>query len=301
MPRLAIENLLQQFVDFYMTAIEEQSLNSEMQELLLQSSENLTELGTRFDLMGLLVSREMMHVPNIMAYVEPSLDVVSRQINSIPEILGLSMLFILLSMLIGVIYLRMLATRFRAPSALSTGAVGVASRTAADPEKVDGQSAPVDVVAFATDSARQWVRIMFFFFIMICVLLAFYFPVSFVIIFMMMLSPAVGAFGATILSAILFMLFFYLYFATIGMVLDDLPIFAAITRSFKLMRQHFWASIGIILLVYFITQGIGMLLRQVTLYEPIGTVAAILCNAYIGTGLVLALLHFYRERVVGLE
>lgn len=294
MPRLAIGDLLQRFVDFYMATIESQNLDVEIQDLLVQSSENLSLLGERFNLMGLLVSREMMHVPNILVYIEPPLTAVSREVDSLPEMLGLTVLFIVLSMLIGVVYMRMLATRFTAAAKAENNA-GTNTLT----ESAD--STAFDIVAFITDSARQWLRIILFFFIMICVLLAFYFPTSFVIIFMMMISPAAGAIGATILSAILFMLFFYLYFATIGMVLDDLAIFEAVKRSFKLIRKHFWASIGMILLIYFITQGIGMLLQQVTIYGPAGIVVAILCNAYVGTGLVLALLYFYRERTVSLD
>ena len=51
----------------------------------------------------------------------------------------------------------------------------------------------------------------------------------------------------------------------------------------------------------FISIGFSLLLGSVAAQQPYGTVAAIVINAYIGTGLAMAILVFYRTRLLRLE
>ncbi|MBV7339294.1 hypothetical protein KFU94_65970 [Chloroflexi bacterium TSY] len=72
-------------------------------------------------------------------------------------------------------------------------------------------------------------------------------------------------------------------------------------RSYALVRSSFWSTFGFFLLTTVIGGGFSLILRSVAISAPWGTVMAIVGNAYIGTGLAVALLVFYRTRVLWLE
>jgi hypothetical protein len=76
------------------------------------------------------------------------------------------------------------------------------------------------------------------------------------------------------------------------------PLTAAIGRSLRLVQENFWPTLGFILLSNLITLGIALLLVQLASIALWSALAAIVINAYIGTGLSLALLVFYRSRLI---
>ena len=50
------------------------------------------------------------------------------------------------------------------------------------------------------------------------------------------------------------------------------------------------------MLTNFISLGVGLLMMQVASLNNVGAAIAVLINAYVGTGLAMALLVFYRTR-----
>jgi hypothetical protein len=56
--------------------------------------------------------------------------------------------------------------------------------------------------------------------------------------------------------------------------------------------------LGFVLLYSFISLGFAYILASLAEITPVGTIVAILIYAYIGSGLAMALLVFYRTRIL---
>jgi hypothetical protein len=113
-----------------------------------------------------------------------------------------------------------------------------------------------------------------------------------------LLSPTIGAIAVPFFGGLVLLLFFYLYFVTAGLVLDDLPVHRAMMQSFRLVRNNFWATLGFVIVTNLITIGITLILNRLVEAQPVGLVLAVGINAYIGSGLAMALLVFYRTRIL---
>jgi len=104
----------------------------------------------------------------------------------------------------------------------------------------------------------------------------------------------------TIASGMTLALLFYMYFVVAGLILDNLSLPSAVWRSVLLVRYNFWATLGFIGVTFFITFGFIqiwlILVESVT--SPVVLLLAVLGNAYIGTGLAMSLLVFYRTRLL---
>ena len=129
-------------------------------------------------------------------------------------------------------------------------------------------------------------------------LLMIYIPVAFVLSIVMLISPPFGSVLAASAGGLVLVVFFYLYFVVAGIVMDNLGIWPAIVRSVYLVRTNFWATLGFIVLSTLIGLGIALLLAQLAQSATWLHVVAIFVNAYIGTGLALAFLVFYRSRLL---
>jgi hypothetical protein len=75
----------------------------------------------------------------------------------------------------------------------------------------------------------------------------------------------------------------------------------AIARSVVLVRNNFWATLGFILLYNVITLGFSLIMARLATATPAAALIAIVINAYIGSGLAMALLVFYRTRLLKYE
>jgi hypothetical protein len=184
-------------------------------------------------------------------------------------------LFSLIGLLVGVIYLTLLARRL--PIGSMAGA----------------PSGKVAVAVF-----RHWLQVIGFVIAVSLGILLLYLPISFVIGILMLISPVIGSAAATLAGGLTLVIFFYLYFVTAALIMDNVPLSVAVMRSFRLAQSNFWAAFGFIAISMMIGLGFALLLSQLASLATWGTVAAIVLNAYIGTGLSLALLVFYRSRVI---
>ena len=72
----------------------------------------------------------------------------------------------------------------------------------------------------------------------------------------------------------------------------------AVAQSFTVVRKNFWSTLAFIVLTSVISLGIALIMQRLTAIAPIGTAVAIVINAYIGSGLAMALLVFYRTRIL---
>lgn len=126
--------------------------------------------------------------------------------------------------------------------------------------------------------------------------LAVIFPVIVLSTVLMAVSQTLGMLTMTAMFFALFWAQVYLGFTNEALVLGKLSPLQALSTSFKLVRQHFWSTLGLLALSYIISGGSAVIWR--TLFNTNwGVAIAVLGCAYIGTGLQAARFAFIRERL----
>ena len=74
----------------------------------------------------------------------------------------------------------------------------------------------------------------------------------------------------------------------------------ALRQSFIIVRATFWRTLILFVLVNIISTGLGYL-WVLLMTSLAGTLAAIVANAFVGTGLVAAMFIFFRDRIIALH
>ncbi|MEZ4661890.1 MAG: hypothetical protein R2911_30440 [Caldilineaceae bacterium] len=278
-PRLSVESLFDRLAAFYTSVAQTEELAGDMLTLTQQAATLIEQAGRGSNLLHMLVSSSLLHVPSLMIALEPMADGQIYEITHPLLMLGLFIGFALLSLLFGVLYLGMLARYLP---------IGQGEK---------GDSLP----RFIYISGRRWLLTLLYTFLVGFAFFAVYTPAILGISLIMLLIPALGSGLILLLGGLTFVVYFYLYFAVIGFIVDDLSIFDAVVRSMRLVRHNFWSTLGFIMVLNLISIGFSLLLSPIAAQHPYGTVAAIVANAYIGTGLAMAVLVFYRTRLLQLE
>lgn len=276
-PRLSIGPLLQRLADFYVNLGDMADLSEEMQQLSGQMQDMLTTLGQSSNLMDLLVNRTLFHVPSLLVSI-PAIKSgqSSIEVSSTGSALLFSLLLGLCGVLIGVVYMNLLA------QALPLGE----GEKATPPQQ------------FVSQVVRHWGRTILFVIGVFVLLAIFYLFATIGTSLLMLLSPALGMGVMALASGLTAIFFFYLYFVTAGLVLDNLPVPAAVTRSIVLVRHNFWATLFFVVLTGLIALGMSLVLENLVAWGTPGVLVAVASNAFIGTGLAMALLVFYRTRLL---
>lgn len=272
-PPVSVAPLFTWLANFYNDPTLTQGLPTDMVTMI---QKGLTDIGQGSNLLAILVNGALLHVPSLLVAEEALLKAPSLKIGSPFLAVSLTALFALLGMLIGVVYLDLLARE------LPLGA-------GAKPETWG---------RLCMNILRHWFKIILFVLVTVVGLLVLYIPVSISATLLMLFSPSLAILLLVFMSGLLFVVFFYLYFVPAGVILDNLGVRAAIVQSFRLVRINFWSTIGFFLLTYLLDTGFGLIFDRIVPYQPFGTMAAIIANAYLGTGMALALLIFYRTRLL---
>jgi hypothetical protein len=85
------------------------------------------------------------------------------------------------------------------------------------------------------------------------------------------------------------------FFTVQALVLQDVGLAQAVWRSFNVVRRNFWATLGLILLSLLIQLGFGQIWQRLATGSW-QTLLGILGNAYIGSGVLAAVMIFYLDR-----
>jgi len=281
-PRLSIGQILNDFAAFYAGIFDQfgeaaGDMGPGLASLSADVAKAMEVVGQSLNLFNLLVSSSLYHVPSLLATL-PILKTgqASREIVSFFSASSNALLLGLLGLLLGVVYMNLLARAVP---------LGEGEKSLAPPD-------------FVASVLRHWLRSIGFLMAMFIFLLLLYIPVGLGITVLMLISPALGAGAVMLMGGLVTVLFFYLYFVTVGLVLDNLTVRAAVMRSIGLVRTHFWATVGFFLLTNLITAGITFLLQEIVAIGAVGVAVSALINAFIGTGLAMALLIFYRTRLI---
>lgn len=246
--------------------------------LTQQVAESIEQFGGSFNLLSALVSTTLLHMPSLLITGSQSSPLPPIELTTPIEAFVFWVVFSLLGLLIGVVYLDLLARRLPI-----------------------GGMAAVRGGVLAGRAIVQWLQVIAFVLLVALLLLAVYLPLSMVLSIVTLVSPGLGSLLALGSGALALIIFFYLYFATAGIVMDNLSAPGAIKQSCLLVRTHFFATLGFFALSTLIGLGISLLLTRLASYALWTVTPAILLNAYIGTGLAMALLIFYRTRLLSSE
>jgi hypothetical protein len=85
------------------------------------------------------------------------------------------------------------------------------------------------------------------------------------------------------------------FFTLQALVLQDIGLAQAVWRSFNIVRRNFWSTLGLILLSLLIQLGFGQIWQRLS-SGSWQTLLSILGNAYIGSGVMAAIMIFYMDR-----
>lgn len=278
-PRLSIGPLLDKVAEIYQNAAQMDGLTTDLSSVAQQASELLVEWGQQSNLLNLIANGFLFHVPSVMAIAEPLPNVAIREISNPVAVVALFLLLALVGLFLGVVYFGLLADR------LPIGA-GARSR---------------DWTEFLILSLHRWAKTVLLVIVVILGFIAVLVPVTLGATLIALLSPPIASLLMALMSGLAFVALFYLYFSTAGLVTDDLTIMNAISRSVQLVRNSFWSTFGFIILINLISLGFSLIWVALTSYVPAGTIVAIVGNAYIGTGLAMALIIFYRTRTIMMD
>jgi hypothetical protein len=278
MPQLSVAPLFQRVAQFYAEAANLSELPGEMATMAHDVATVLNEAGASSNLFNLLfwISGSLLHLPSLLYVVEPPRVSTPQEISALGSVLGLGALLVLAGIAVGVAYLTLLAR------GLPIGA-GVKSWSWAEWPRL---------------IVRRSLQIVAFLVLLVLALLVLFVPVSIGMTLLALLAPGLTTLLAFVFGGLVLVLFFYLYFVPAGLILDDLRLPRAVVQSFQLVRANFWATVGLFLLTELISIGFSVILGRLVAFQPLGTLTAIVVHAFIGSGLALAFLIFYRTRLL---
>ena len=275
-PRLSVAPLFKQLSAFYLQAADVEGMPAEMADMSQQMATLLQQTGESSNLLSALANSSLLHVPSLLATGISVGTNTAIEVQS-PLTAGLLLLgFSLIGVLLGVIYMDMLAR------ILPLG---------------DGPK-PLRFEEFVAAVLRHWVMVLLYALLLVVALVIGSIPIALLVTLLSLISPVISSLLVMLLSGMMLVLFFYLYFVSAALIMDNLPVHRAIMQSFVMVRSNFWATFGFVLLYNVIMLGFAYLMASVATVTPIGTIAAILIYAYIGSGLAMALLVFYRTRIL---
>lgn len=280
-PRVSVAPLFDRLARFYSETAAMSDLPSEMTELAQQMATALAEAGATSNLLNLLLwlSRPLLHLPSLLHVVEPPRTSQPFEINGVGQMVGGGLFFTLLGLAVGVVYVMLLARHLP---------IGAAAKSWTW-EELPGLA------------LRNLLKVVTFVGLLMIALLALFAPVSIGVTLLALIAPGLTTLLAFLFGGFIMVLLVYLYFVPIGMIMDDLRLFNAIGQSFRLVRQNFWATLGLLVLSDLISLGFSVILSRLVDFQGVATVAAILVNAFIGTGLALGFMIFYRSRVLRMQ
>lgn len=277
-PRLSVAPLLERLSNFYMTYATMPGIHQDTATLYQQLAAILKEMGDSTNLLSMLANQSLLHVPSIAGVLSP-LQSNFWEIKDPGIALVLAILFSLAGMLIGVLYLQTLALYLPLGS---------------------GDKRP-SLREFGAMVLQHWLWLLLFVLILSAALLLLAIPVTVMMLILAIISPALLSGLALMLSGgLTLLLLLYMVFVVAGLILDNLTLATAMWRSVMLLRHNLWSTLGFLGLTYIITNGFGLLWQPLVSVgaNPAGLLIAVLGNSYIGAGLAMGLLVFYRTRLL---
>ncbi|KAB8144884.1 hypothetical protein F8S13_03345 [Chloroflexia bacterium SDU3-3] len=131
--------------------------------------------------------------------------------------------------------------------------------------------------------------------ILLAAILVLLVPLAFVAALFTLVVPLLGSLALLVLFTAVFWVRIYIGFTPEAIAVGRLDTIKALRTSYQMVRQHFWATIGLLALSFVISVGMGVL-WGLLVGNTIGLILAVVGSAYIGCGLGAARMIFFRER-----
>lgn len=190
------------------------------------------------------------------------------EVSGYGQVLALQMLLLAMGLLVACVYLAMLADTLR----------------------IDGGEPAISRLRFLMQRVpAYWLHLAIIFV-----------PLSMLFIFTLSVGMLLGPLSVFVAVGVLWAMLFLAFVPQAVTLAEHKPLMA-LWSSVAIVRINFWSTLGIVLLVNVIGAGLGLIWNQLLLGSAVGTLVAILANAYVGTGLTMALFIFYRDRIVMLR
>jgi hypothetical protein len=273
-PRLSISQLTRRAIANLPSV---QELGAQYQQSLEMFKELLADLGAGVNLLSLL-SMEALGLRSLTSTAPPqSIPFATAQriieIQTWPELAMTSVALILIGLLIGCVFLSVIAQDLREE--------GLA------------------LVRTLLRSGRSWVRLVTLVLVAAVLATGALLAVSFVYTAIALLSPQIAAVGMSLfaiatlwLSAYASMVFF---FAVRALFMHNADVVRSVWSGLNVLHRSFLSALGFLILIYVIQAGLSYIWRELAV-NVAGTLVSILGNAYVSTGLVMASFIFYRDR-----
>jgi len=272
-PKISIARLVRR-LDPLLTPEATMKLSESDAYNLAMSREAFIEMGENFNLFSLL-SNTFLGLPNLIVIGssnlspnQPTMEVANGWIG-----LGLVVAFVLVSVVIACFYLVMIAQVVR-----------------------DGK---VNLENMSRRVLSVSGRIVALGIIMLLIMLVLILPIS---IFLTLVAFVSQGFAIMLLGAFSLMVFWgsiivmvYLFYFIDDLVINENGLLQSVWNSMIMVRRNLWPTLGIILLTNVLGAGL-MLIWQRLVFASWGMVIAILGNAFVGSGLVAAVMIFYMDR-----
>jgi hypothetical protein len=275
-PRLSVRELAQQTLQAMdrATASPALSVTTEQAAQSLEMLKGTIEgLGNGLNLFSLLSTA--LSIPSLLTSQDMQAPawlgvVVERSITTGTELLGLAGLLFVLGVAVGAVYL------------------GLAAQVARDGQVI------LSIVAQRVMSyAVRYVGLV----LMLVILLIFVgLPASLIIGLVALLSPLVGSVLIMLVWAGFLWLFVNLFFTVDALFISEVGPLQAVLSSITVVRLSTSSAMGLFLITMVISLGMSYVWSALGTSE-IATLVGIAGNAYIGTGMTLAGMTFYRDRI----
>jgi hypothetical protein len=273
-PRLSVQPVAQQALQAIETAAASPALAlSQAQSAqsidLLKSS--VGAMGQSLNLFSLLSS--VLSIPSLLASQDlklPSWMGAGRvvDVSTSSSLVEFAVLLFVLGVVAGAVYLGLVAQVVR-----------------------EGNVAPLSLAQRIPTYAWRFMQLVL---VLLLIALLLIVPLAIVVT---ILSVIVGASAAGfIILGISFIAYVYLFFILSALFVSEARPLVAIRASITLVRRFTSPALGLILVIYIISMGIPFVWSALGSSEA-ATLVSIAGNAYIGTGLSVATMIFYRDRV----
>lgn len=275
-PKLSVGRLSQELLAMLPSMSE---FGTQQQQSLELARDWLIAAGNEANLLYLL-SMRILGLPSLTATFVPQASLLAIgqrviEVHTWAALLGLVVLLTLLSVLLGCFSMAWLAQEAR------------------DEE--------MDILYVLQVTIRSWVRLAALLFLGVLAGAALLLGVSLVYSILAALSPQLAAllFSATAIGLLWLSVYagIVFFFTPRAMILDNVGVVRSLWSSVNVVHRNVGPVIVFVLLVNVLQTGLMYIWRLLAV-NTIGTLAGILGNAYVSTGLVMASLVFYRDRFV---
>lgn len=275
-PKLSVSKLSRQALAVLPNSSE---LGAQYQESLELLREWLTGVGAGVNLLSLL-SMRMLGLSSLTASFAPQARLLATErrvieVQSWAALLGSIFILVALSLLAGCLCFSWLAQ--------------------------DAREEEMDVAYVLQVTARSWMRLVALVVLGSIAAAALLIGTSFGYGLLTVISPQLGAllFGAMAIgfmwvSVYAGMVFF---FTPRAMILDNMGILRSLWNSVNVIHRNFLSTVIFVVLVNVLQTGL-MYIWRLLATSAVGTLAGILGNAYVSTGLAMASFVFYLDRFV---